>query len=206
MSEPVERQVADALRPVAARFGVDLDASQVARLAAYSELLLAWNDRVNLSGARDLETLLREHVADALALMPHLPLSGECVDVGSGAGLPGIVLAIARPRLRFTLAEPSQKRRAFLSAVIRAAGLENVAISPTRAEDLARESGGSFAFAVARAVFPIGEWMALGARLVRPGGVIAGLAGGTPPLEVTADELHPYDTGAGPRNVVIRRK
>jgi 16S rRNA (guanine527-N7)-methyltransferase len=206
VTEGVGRQVEAVLGPVAQRFGVALDAHRASQLARYAELLLAWNERVNLSGAHDLPTLLREHVADALPLAPLLPDSGGCLDVGSGAGLPGLVLAILRPDLSFELAEPSQKRRAFLAAAVRATGLENVTITGARAQQLADERPETFAFAVARAVFPLSAWLALGARLVRPGGVVVGLSGGSPPRGLDDVEVHAYDVGAGPRTIVVARK
>jgi 16S rRNA (guanine527-N7)-methyltransferase len=188
----------------AAAFGVDLTAV-IDPLARYAALLLAWNERINLSGARDLDTLAAEHLADAFALVPHLPASGRCIDVGSGAGLPGIVLAVLRPDLSFELAEPSQKRRAFLSAVQRELGLVNVAITAARLDALARASGPPFDFAVSRAVFALGDWLEQGKALVRPGGTVAGLAGGdVSPAPGAA--VHRYDVGAGPRAVLVVRK
>jgi 16S rRNA (guanine527-N7)-methyltransferase len=187
----------------AAQFGVDLS-SIGDSLSRYARLLLAWNERINLSGARDLETLAAEHLADAFALVPHLPATGRCVDVGSGAGLPGVVLALARPDLTFELLEPSQKRRAFLGAVQRELDLANISTSSARLEDLVQERPAQFDFAVSRAVFALGDWLREGSKLVRAGGVVAGLAGGG--TKVSGAEVLPYDVGAGPRAIVLVRK
>jgi 16S rRNA (guanine527-N7)-methyltransferase len=120
--------------------------------------------------------------------------------------LPGLVLAICRPGLRFQLLEPSQKRRAFLAAAVRELELANVAISGERLEAHAHRVGATYDFAVSRAVFELPTWLAGGRGLVRPGGAIAGLAGREVPAGVPASaERHPYDVGAGPRVIVLVR-
>jgi 16S rRNA (guanine527-N7)-methyltransferase len=204
---PIEARLRALLAPAAREAGIALAAPALSALAWYASRLLEWNERVNLSGARDLETLAREHLADALALIPHLPTSGRCLDVGSGAGLPGLVLAIAMPALSFQLLEPSHKRRAFLAMVTRELGLTNIAISAERVTAHEERVGAVYDFAIARAVFPLGEWLVLGEALVRVGGVVAGLAGGdvAPALPPHA-ECHRYDVGAGPRVLVLLRK
>jgi 16S rRNA (guanine527-N7)-methyltransferase len=191
----------------AREFGTTLSADQLAQLALYAQRLLAWNQRINLCGARDLETLAREHMADAMAILPYLPAVGPCLDVGSGAGLPGLLLAIVRPDLPFLLAEPNQRRRAFLASVSRELGLRNVVVSGERLEGLVRDRAGSFVFAVARAVLPLAEWLSAGQALVAAGGLVVGLAGGDPPVGLpTRSEVHPYDVGAGARSLVTVRK
>jgi 16S rRNA (guanine527-N7)-methyltransferase len=203
----VESRLAGLLAPTTLELGAKFLEPILPAVSRYAERLLEWNERINLSGARDLETLAREHLADALVLVPYLPRSGRCIDVGSGAGLPGLVLAIARPDLSFQLLEPSQKRRAFLAAVTRELGMPNVAISAERASSHAESRGEAYDFAVARAVFPLSEWLALGLRFVRRGGVVAGLTGGdAAPAAPEGSEHHRYDVGAGPRVVILVRK
>jgi len=203
----VESRLSGLLTPITQQLGPKFLEAILPAVSRYAARLLDWNERINLSGARDLETLAREHLADALALVSHLPRSGRCIDVGSGAGLPGLVLAIARPDLLFQLLEPSQKRRAFLAAVTRELGMTNTAISAERASSHAETCGEAYDFAIARAVFPLSEWFPLGARFVRPGGIVAGLAGGdAAPAAPAGSELHRYDVGAGPRVVILVRK
>ena len=195
------------LAPVARRFAVELSEEVVSSLARYARRLLEWNVRINLSGARDLETLVAEHIADAFALVPHLPKSGSCIDVGSGAGLPGVVLAIVRLDLRVVLLEPLLKRRAFLGAISRELDLRNVAISSEPLDQHATSVGEAYDFAVSRAVFPLATWLSDAPRLLKPGGVAIGLAGGTAGEQVLSGcEFHPYDAGAGPRVIVLVRK
>ncbi len=198
--------LADLLAPPARQFGVELTAPLAAALSDYASLLLEWNQRINLSGARTPEALATEHLADAFALLPHLPQAGRCVDVGSGAGLPGLILAMIRRDLRFQLLEPTQKRRAFLAAAVRKAQLGNVAISSDRLDQHLLEHAGQYDFAVARAVFALEVWLVEGIRLVKPGGTVAGLAGGSPGAAIAGAVIHSYDVGAGPRAILTVRK
>ena len=96
----------------------------LARLVLYAELLERWSNRHNLVSFATREELVRRHIVDALAAVQFLPVSGVLLDVGSGAGLPGIPLLVASPGWRGTLLEPRQKRWAFLKLVIRELGLD----------------------------------------------------------------------------------
>lgn len=198
------QRLAAVLRPAAQHLGIAVDPLLPA-LAQFAAELLRWNERINLTGARDLETLAREHLADALALVPALPAApARWIDVGSGAGLPGLVLALARPDLEAVLLEPIEKRRAFLASTVRALGLANVTLLSGRLEDHLRAGGGAGAYdlAVARAVFPLLEWLQRGRALLRSSGVLVGLEGSTQgPLPPDAERL-PYDVGLGPRAII----
>lgn len=114
-----DQRFADALR----REGVE--AACIEPLAAYLSLLSRWNTTHNLVAAGSLEELVRRHVVEALAGAGHLPsAAGLLIDVGSGAGLPGIPLLVARPGWRGILVEPRTKRWAFLHLVVRELGLD----------------------------------------------------------------------------------
>jgi 16S rRNA (guanine527-N7)-methyltransferase len=193
------------LGPAAARYGVDL-AIAGRPLAIYAKHLLAWNRRINLTGARDLETLAAEHLADAFPVSPHLERGARCVDVGSGAGLPGVVLAIVRPDLEVVLLEPTQKRRAFLSSVLRELELAHATVVAERLEDHAHGAGRSaYDAAMARAVLPLAEWLDVGRALVRRGGAVLGFAGSREEALPVGAARVAYDVGAGERAVVIVR-
>lgn len=97
-------------------------------LVLYAELLERWSMRHNLVSFASREELVRRHIVDALAAAPLLPASGSLLDVGSGAGLPGVPLLVASPGWRGTLLEPRQKRWAFLKLVIRELGLNAEAV------------------------------------------------------------------------------
>ena len=184
------------------RVGVEVSGETGLALFRFARLLEVWNARVNLSGARDLETLAREHLADALALVPHLPGQGTCIDVGSGGGLPGVVLATLRRDLQFVLLEPSQKRAAFLAAAARELCLANVSLCRDRLDEHLAKASGRYDFAVARAVFPLDVWLEKGAGLLRTGGTLIGLAGGDLPDPAPGAVAIRYDVGAGPRTIV----
>jgi 16S rRNA (guanine527-N7)-methyltransferase len=201
---PALREVERILQAAASRLGISLEPHALALLGRYAGRLLAWNRQINLSGAADAETLAADHLADALALVPHLPARGRCIDVGSGSGLPGIVLAIVRPDLRFVLLEPNQKRRAFLSGAARDLGLQNVTISSDRLAEHAVAHPAAYDFAVARAVLPLATWLAAGRPLVRTGGRVAGLAGATPPTPLPRGaQCIRYEAAAGPRTLIL---
>ncbi len=124
----------------AAQLGVSLGEAQLQRLAAFGRLLLRWNAVHNLTAIRDNE-LLTHHLLDSLALVPALARHAACaaprvLDVGSGGGLPGIVLAIALPQLRLTLVDASQKKCAFLIQARLELGLDNVDVVHGRVEKL----------------------------------------------------------------------
>ena len=124
---------------LAARAAVDLDESRQRQLERYLDLLLAANKKMNLTRITDPAAARLLHVADALTVLPHLPTAGHrLADIGSGGGVPGIVLAIARPDAAVTLVESTQKKADFLSAAVAALGLGNVMVEPRRAEELGR--------------------------------------------------------------------
>ena len=159
-----------------------LDAGAFPLLAGYVERLLEWGSRINLSGARDAETLIDEHLADALPVLSQFPSEAcSAIDVGSGAGLPGVVLAALRPDVAMTLLEPNQKKAAFLAQVRRdfsRAGNRTLSIERGRLEEF--DSGPGFDLAISRAVWGAAEWFERGERLVRPGGCLIGLRSDEP--------------------------
>ena len=139
-----------------AALGVELGAAAVAQLGDYLARLLAMNELVNLTAIAEPAAAWERHALDALTLVPLLADLGpgaRLVDVGSGGGVPGIPLAIARPDLEVTLIEATQKKAAFLAAVADVLGLHNVTVRAERAELLANgELRGAFDAVTARAV------------------------------------------------------
>ncbi|MEY2334963.1 16S rRNA (guanine(527)-N(7))-methyltransferase RsmG [Acidithiobacillus ferrianus] len=103
-------------------------------LIRYLALLQRWNATHNLTAVRDSREMVSRHLLDSLAVLPHLP-TGAVADIGSGAGLPGIPLAICRPAQAFTLVEPAAKRVAFLRHVIADLGLTCVRVAAQGSED-----------------------------------------------------------------------
>lgn len=123
-------------------------------LSTYASLLRQWNARINLVAPGTLDVLETRHIADCEQLkadMPEHPVS--ILDVGSGAGLPGLVLAIEAPQHRYTLCESDQRKAAFLMTAVQALGLKNVTVKPCRVEQL--ETSELFAVITCRAFAPL---------------------------------------------------
>jgi 16S rRNA (guanine527-N7)-methyltransferase len=121
------------------RLKLDLDPGQLRRLAAYERLLQEHAPRLGLIAETDMPRLFERHVLDSLRAAPALEAEEVC-DLGSGAGLPGIPLAIALPGARFVLCEPKRRRIAFLELALERLVLENASVAPVRAEELHVES------------------------------------------------------------------
>ncbi|HEX6267842.1 MAG TPA: 16S rRNA (guanine(527)-N(7))-methyltransferase RsmG [Burkholderiales bacterium] len=160
--------------------GIGLHAGAREQLLRYLELLAKWNRTYNLTAIRDPLEMVSHHVLDSLAVMPHLPVpdDGTLADVGSGAGLPGIPLAIARPQWQVTLNDASQKRTAFLRQAAMELALGNVAVHEGRAE--AWRPAARFAVVISRAFAQLTRFIASCRHLVRPGGVLAAMTGAAP--------------------------
>ena len=140
--------------------GIPLTPQAAQGLAAYHRLLLDWNQRMDLTAVLEPAEMLDRHYADSLAPLAVpglLPARGRLIDVGTGAGFPGMALAIACPGLQVTLLDAQQKRLRFLQAVIDGLSLPNVTLRHARAEDGARDPALREAFdvATARAVAPL---------------------------------------------------
>lgn len=159
--------------------GTELSPVQQERLGRYLDLLMAANQTMNLTRITDRAAAEVQHIGDALTLMPHIPADAtKLADVGSGGGVPGIVLAITRPDVRVTLIEATQKKAEFLKQTATALGLNNVRVEALRAEEAGH--GGlrqSFDIVTVRAVGQlvwIVEWCL---PLVRTGGKMLAMKG-----------------------------
>lgn len=144
------------------------------RLAAYASLIRRYAPRLDLVATADLGRFEERHVADSLRALPLLDRApeGPCIDVGSGAGLPGVPLAIARPQRHWRLLEPRRRRAAFLEECVRTLGLDAEVVLLT-AEAAAGSPGlaGVHAFACARALAPPEQAAALLRPLLMPQGI-----------------------------------
>ena len=116
------------------KMGLVLPESVPARLIEYLELLVKWNKAYNLTAVRDPSEMISKHLLDSLAVLPYI--EGDLIaDVGSGAGLPGIPLALARPQTRFVLLDSNGKKTRFLTQAKRLLQLDNVEVINQRVED-----------------------------------------------------------------------
>jgi 16S rRNA (guanine527-N7)-methyltransferase len=164
---------------LARRANLELTEAQGAQLARYLDLLLAANERMNLTRISERPAAERQHVGDALTVLPHLPAGPiRVADVGAGGGVPGIPLAIARADATFLLIESTKKKAAFLKEAIATLGLTNVSVSEWRAEDVGHSNNReTFDVALARAVATmawLGEWCL---PLVKTGGRMLAMKG-----------------------------
>jgi 16S rRNA (guanine527-N7)-methyltransferase len=140
-----------------------------ATLARFVDLLLRWNRVYNLTGVRGVDEILDRHLVESFALRP--ALRGTFIaDVGTGAGLPGVPLAIAEPARRFTLIESRAKRVHFLRHVVTELKLANVEVAHARAEHLHVKR--PFDTVLARAVAPPAELLAITRHLTAPGSIL----------------------------------
>jgi 16S rRNA (guanine527-N7)-methyltransferase len=172
--------------PVRAWFGDSYD-----QVALFGELLAAQGVLRGLIGPREVPRLWQRHLLNSSAVVPFLPATGSVVDVGSGAGLPGVVIALMRPALQVVLVEPMERRVAWLEEVVARLSLANVSVRRGRAEEF---HGSLLADVVtSRAVASLGRLARMSLPLVRRGGVMVVLKGRNVVSEV------------GPASDVLRR-
>ena len=160
---------------------LDLPESAIERLLDYVALLTRWNATYNLSAVRDPLEMVTRHLLDSLAIVDHV--SGTTLaDLGSGAGLPGIPLAIVAPQRAVSLVDSNGKKARFLRAAVRELKLENVRVLESRVEAV----DGTFDCVTARAFASLADMLAWGGRLLVPGGVWLALKGRFPQDELSA--------------------
>jgi 16S rRNA (guanine527-N7)-methyltransferase len=171
--------------PLAKSLGVGLEHDAGPRLAAWLDLLVTWNASIDLTAARSADELMDLMLADALVLSQRLARNAGVVDIGTGAGAPGLALALVRPDLRVTLVEPLAKRRSFLRTVLGTVDRPDVQLEAQKGERLVG-SGRLWDVALARATLPPLEWLGLGAGLVGPRGEVwVFLAKEAPPVHAS---------------------
>lgn len=164
--------------------GLDLDATAQTKLSAYVALLEKWNRTHNLTAIRDLERMVTHHVLDSLAVLPHLSQASSLriIDIGSGGGLPGIPLAIARPAWHVALLDSSHKKAAFLRQAAAELPLTNVEVVTSRAEDYAPAT--RFDVAISRAFSDLVRFSAAARHLVGSSGKLIAMKGVYPHEEM----------------------
>ena len=165
-----------------AELGLALPSAAEERLLEYLALLQKWNRIYNLTAVRETSRMVSQHLLDCLAGAPHVQAE-TILDVGSGAGLPGIPLAIAAPRAQVTLLESSQKKTAFLQQAKLELKLDNVTVVCERVE--AWRPGRTFEVVISRAFSDLAEFVNLAGRHAAPGGRLAAMKGIYPHEEIT---------------------
>jgi len=176
----LQRQLDDGI----AALGQDLPGEARACLIDYLELLVRWNAAYNLTAVRDPHAMVTRHLLDSLAVAPYVR-GATLADIGSGAGLPGLVLAVAAPQRRVTLIDTNGKKCRFQREAVRVLGLDNVEVLHARVEDLE----GSYDCIIARAFATLADMLALGGHLLAPDGRWLAMKGRRPDDEL--DRLPP---------------
>ena len=165
----------------------DLTNSEADQFCKYLNLLVKWQGVHRLLGSPDPHWIVERIFLDSLLFLRVLPPDArEVLDVGSGAGVPGIPLKLVIPDLRLTMVESRQRRASFLSTAVRELSLRDVRVIPERLESMVRNGADRFDAVVARCAGDVGYLFELGARLARPGGVV--IASGPP-------KIHPLHVG-----------
>jgi len=188
---------AHTLERAAAALSVEIADAQAETLERYLDLLEKWNRVYNLTAIRERSRMVTHHLLDSLAVLPHLR-GPRVLDVGSGAGLPGIPIAVASPALKVSLLESNHKKSAFLTQAVAELRLANVQVVTERVESWQTEA--RFDTIVSRAFAELGEFASLADRLLAPDGVIAAMKGVHP-----FEEIERLPTGFRVREVVRLR-
>ena len=161
-------------------FEITVDDEAVGRLCRYNELLIEWNEKMNLTALTAPEDVALKHFADSLMLLSYCEIENcaRVIDVGTGAGFPGLVLKIARPDIRLSLLDSLQKRLIFLDTVCRELSVGDVSLIHSRAEEGSRtELRDSFDIAVSRAVASLNTLCEYDMPYVKVGGRMIAMKG-----------------------------
>jgi 16S rRNA (guanine527-N7)-methyltransferase len=161
-----------------------LDPACARPLRDYLSLLERWNRTYNLTAVRDPREMVARHLLDSLSMHAHVRDLATLADLGTGAGLPGIPLAIAVPGLEVTLVESNGKKARFLREAVRTLKLGNAQVVEARAEDV--DLDGVFDAITARALATLADILAVGAHLLAPGGRLLAMKGAPPEAEIAA--------------------
>ena len=133
-------------------FNLALDSRQAGQVSAYVELLLRWTRAVNLTAIRRPEEIVTRHFGESMYLANFVEVKGSLLDIGSGAGFPGLALKILRPELHAVLLEPVARKRAFLKEAVRVCGFSSVEVLGDRVDEFSASHAGRFQLAAVRAV------------------------------------------------------
>ncbi len=169
------------LRAGVSELQLALDDAAIGQLLDYVELLQRWNAAYNLTAVRDPAEMVTRHLLDSLAILPHVH-GATLADLGSGAGLPGIPLAIAAPEREILLVDSNGKKARFLREAVRKLGLTHTRVAESRVENVE----GTFECITARAFASLGEMLARGGHLLATDGRWLALKGRYPEDELAA--------------------
>jgi 16S rRNA (guanine527-N7)-methyltransferase len=186
--------VAKALAP----YGVEATPQLAQAVRSYVEKLLFWNRKVNLTAITESNQILHRHFGESMFAARFLPDRGRLVDVGSGAGFPGIPIKLLLPSLQVTLIEPNHKKAAFLGEIIRTLGLDGCRVEPSRLAEVSGESVAGTSVVCARAVGQFADLLAWADNALTAGGIVALWVGGKGLRELKKDSRWKWQVHALP--------
>ena len=164
------------LKQNAENIGIDLNEEMLEKLDIYCQLLQEWNKKMNLTAIVETEDIYEKHFYDSILPLQYIN-KGKLIDVGTGAGFPGIVFKIVREDLDITLLEPIKKRCIFLEEVINQLNLKNIEVVNARAEDYVQKKRESYDYACARAVANLNILSELCIPFIKVGGIFLAMKG-----------------------------
>ncbi len=183
MSSSIQQAIDNFAKQARAVLGCELAEPQLAQFEQLTSLLLDWNSRMNLTGITEPAEIALKHYLDSLTVLPYLPTSrrSRLLDVGTGAGFPGLPLAIALPLLHVTLLDATAKKLCFVAAAGQRLNLDNIRSLHARAEDAGRDDAhrGSYEFVTARAVNRLPALMECTLPMTKRGGLVIAMKGAT---------------------------
>lgn len=159
------------------QYNLSISKQQLTLLDKYADLLIEWNEKFNLTAITEREEIYLKHFLDCLLLADKLKQDATLVDVGSGAGFPGLVIKIYRPDIKITLLEPNNKKVSFLKEVITQLQLKDIQVYNLRAEDFCKDHYQQYDIATARAVAPLNILCELCLPLVKVDGTFLAMKG-----------------------------
>ncbi len=202
------------LRKAAETFGLSLSDEQVAQLEKATDMLLEWNERINLTALKTVDDVVDKHLIDSLAAGSHIGPNAFVLDIGTGGGFPGVPLKIASPDRRLLLIDGTAKKVNYVQTVIQALGLQNITAMHQRAEDKGFQFGlsGQLDVVTARAVARTEELLKLASPYLKKGGravLYKGIAEAEEVMEgakfagYQAPDLHLYELPKGDRRALL---
>ena len=165
-----------------------LNNTQVSQLKEYAEFLVEYNEKINLTAITNFEDIIEKHFYDSLIMTTHKDIKGTLVDVGTGAGFPGVVLKIYKPDLKVILLEPINKRCVFLKELINRLNLKDIEVINVRGEDYVKDHREEYDYVTARAVTNLNALIEICGGLVKVNGYFIALRGKDGNLELESAE------------------
>jgi 16S rRNA (guanine527-N7)-methyltransferase len=175
----METEYKDLLIEGAKTFGIHLDGKAVEAFELYLKELLKWNQKINLTAIRSEKGIVLKHFLDSLSIFPYFPKSSSILDIGSGAGFPGIPLKIIQPTLAMTLIDSIRKKIDFQRHIIRMLGLKGIEAIHGRVQDngILQSLAGRFDVTLSRAFSDLRTFLVLSLPFLKEGGIVIAMKG-----------------------------